>query len=122
MVDSDWNEEPMAFKLNPDAGIVFLPGFGRVRRGDLLMGDHYRRFVPNLLVEVPDPPTEPAVEAPAPKQRPLEASESTRVPLELELGSSISTDSLLNEEEETREERKPKHRTTRSYKRKSYGR
>jgi hypothetical protein len=42
--------------------IVVIPELGRVREGDVLEGDHYAKYVPQLLVEV-----FPAVEAEQPK-------------------------------------------------------
>lgn len=42
--------------------IVVIPELGRVRDGDVLEGDHYAKYVPQLLVEI-----FPVVEVEAPK-------------------------------------------------------
>jgi len=70
----------MSFKLNPEAGMVFLPGHGRVRPGELLMGEKWRRYTPGLLVEVPDPKPAPPVETRAPEKKAVERPEPVVVP------------------------------------------
>jgi len=81
-----------SFKANLESGSVFLPGHGRVRPGEILMGEQWRKFAPGLLVEVPDPPTElpmevhmtpkrVSLEAPKPlEEAPLEAREAPTSP------------------------------------------
>lgn len=74
------------FKLNPEAGMVFLPGHGRVKPGDVLMGEQFRRFVPHLLTEVPEPPPSPPMETRVtkPKPPPVEAPKPIEeAPLEM---------------------------------------
>lgn len=70
------------FMLSEGSAMVFLPGRGRVRKEDVLMGEQYRQFSPRYLVEVPDPPDEPALEDDEPPGEPLEATPSPGVPLE----------------------------------------
>jgi hypothetical protein len=90
------------FKLNPEAGMVFVPGHGRVKPGDILMGEQYRRFTPNLLVEVPDPPPAPPMETRVvkPKPKPLEAPKPvTKMPLEAEEPVTSPDRKLLTEDD-----------------------
>jgi len=89
-----------SFKLNPQAGMVFLPGHGRVKPGDVLVGDQYRQFTPNLLVEVPDAPPAPPMEVRvAPKRQPLEMPKPlAEAPLELQEPETSPDRRVLTEE------------------------
>lgn len=42
------------FQKKPDVTFVFIPGVGRVAEGRVLEGDEFAKFVPSLLVEVPN--------------------------------------------------------------------
>jgi len=60
------------FVLNPGLSVVFLPGFGKVSRGEPLVGEGYRRFCPVFLTEIaePQPQTVVVVLAPEPTTLP----------------------------------------------------
>jgi len=99
------------FKLNPKAGMVFLPGHGRVKPGDVLVGEQFRRFTPNLLVEVPDPPKDPPVEVKAASKpkKPLEVPKPlAETPLETREAPTSPGKKLLTEDEEPAPPPKPK--------------
>jgi len=88
-----------SFKLNPEAGMVFIPGHGRVRPGDVFMGENYRRYAPNLLVEVPDAPPAPPVEVRVvPKRVPLEMPTVDEMPLEATEPETSPNRRVLTEE------------------------
>ena len=41
------------FQKNPDLGVVSLPGVGPIKENEVLVGDHFEQYAPQLLVEVP---------------------------------------------------------------------
>lgn len=89
-----------SFKLNPKAGMVFIPGRGRVREGEVLMGEEYRKYTPKLLVEVPDAPTVPPVEVKVvPKKVPMETPKPlAEAPLEAAEPKTSPNQKVLTEE------------------------
>jgi hypothetical protein len=67
----------MRFRKRTDRGIVILPGIGRVTDSQILVGDQFRKFCPDLLEEIPD---EPALAVPAPVAKPLPPPPPAPVP------------------------------------------
>ena len=53
------------FQKKPEVTFAVIPGVGRLGAGQILEGDHFAKFVPSLLVELPaltaTAPTPPAV-------------------------------------------------------------
>lgn len=98
-----------SFKANPESGSVFLPGHGRVRPGEILMGEQWRKFAPGLLVEVPDPPTEMPMEVRmTPKRVPLEVPKPLEeAPLETRETPTSPQLKVLTEEKPIVEPSKP---------------
>jgi hypothetical protein len=99
-----------SFKANPAAGSVFLPGHGRVRPGEILMGEEWRKFAPGLLVEVPDPPAEMPMEVRmTPKRVPLEVPKPLEeAPLEMREAPTSTTMRPLMEDKPIEEALKSK--------------
>lgn len=98
-----------SFKANPGAGMVFLPGHGRVREGEVLMGEQWRKFAPKLLTEVPDPPPEAPMEVRmTPKRVPLEAPKPLdEAPLEMQEAPTSPNRKLLTEDDPPRPRPQP---------------
>ncbi len=69
------------YKVNATGAQVFLPGFGRVRAGQVVEVSGVEHLVGTLLVEVPEQVGE-VLEAPKPAKAYMEAP-TERAPLEL---------------------------------------
>jgi hypothetical protein len=54
------------YEINPKLHEVFVQGIGRVTKGRILVGD-FDKYVPRLLVEVPDVPKGPPLENTEPR-------------------------------------------------------
>jgi hypothetical protein len=66
------------FKLRPELRSAFIPGFGSAANNSVLEGDQFAKFVPALLVEVPEAAV---VSPPAVKAPPAAPAKALPVPL-----------------------------------------
>jgi hypothetical protein len=73
----------LRFQKRPDRDLVFIPDVGRVSPGQILEGPEYKRFCPDLLVQIEDEPVEAPsspVEAPSVVETPEVSVEPEEAP------------------------------------------